>query len=148
MEDRVPLLRKTTRAPALSYRLLCRRLKCLRMMPGILVSLRTMGELQMLAKKQYHLLAQQYHPDHREERLKGTQHPGHPLTGHTFRRIAKTYQWLMRFPPSLLIPCHAESLILQYPTPPIYEATLPFVLERKPLRLDDGFQEAMERYWY
>ena len=139
MELPVPLAFPVTSSPLPSYWLLCKRLRRLGLREDTLEGLRTFGQVQVRAKRAYHALAHQYHPDRRAQ-----QHPRErPLQGRTFDLITRAYQWLMAFPPTASLPV-PKSYTLHYDTPPIYECDLPFALQRRPLPIPEGFQESYE----
>lgn len=130
-----------SRQVSCTYYYFQRRCAVLQITPEDLRPLPTIGQVQRLARRRYHQLAKYYHPDN-QVNIKHC----HNLTGTTFRKITRTYTWLLSLDPSCTPPAAVPSP--RYSTPPIYEAELPWAQCRKPLRLPSGFQEAMERYWY
>lgn len=157
----VPPMPSSGRLP--TYRMLCRRLRRLKLAPDVLVPLRTYGDLQRVARHQYYHLAKHYHPDHEAQRRTGQRLRSRPLTGATFQMIAKTYQWLQQVAATTPLPrargWHPEAPVasprprargwlreeLYYDTPPIAEQALPFALERRPVRHGWGWQ-ILERW--
>ena len=152
MDTALPSIPETPKPPSAlsppvpSYAMLRKRCRRLAITEDELQACPTLAALQSLAKHKYHRLARQYHPDAHRLRLQ-TSPKQRPLTGETFRLLTKTYDWFMALPPHALLPTIRKPLpTLWYETPPIYEADLPYALERKPLNLPPGWQEELR--WY
>lgn len=84
--------------PSTAY--LRRRAATLRISASAFDACETVGALQHVAKAQFRVLAKRYHPDHS---------PMTPHIGHTFRRVAAAYSYLMALPATA--PLHGRSAI-------------------------------------
>lgn len=115
----------------ISYKVLMRRCHALGITRHEVWQCARVADVQTLAKVRYHVLARRYHPDAQARRQAlGLRTP---LTGNKFRRITRTYTWIMGLP-------GWQSLDLWY-WAPITDAILPWAMERPPLRLGAGWQE-------
>ena len=116
-----------------SVKLLCRRAHTLQISTHDVLACSLVAELQQLAKRQYHVLARQYHPD----TVRGPQgmHPRPSDTrtpGATFRKIQRAYAWIMGLP-------SWQSLNPWY-WGTVPDIPLPGSLARKPIALGPGWQ--------
>ena len=127
--------------PFMSFYHFQRRCAVLQITQADLSSLHTIGDVQRLAKKRYRQLARHYHPDHQAQ-IKHC----HNLIGTRFRKITRTYQWLMALPPSLLVPLPKTLSPMQLlPLNP--EDILPWAFSRHITHIPYGYQEVPGYRW-
>lgn len=123
---------------AVPYRQLCAHCRTLGITRDEVETCPTIGGLQRLAKTQYRELAKRYHPDTQAARLDAGMAAPRLATGHTFRRLAAAYQWLMALAASA--PLGRQD---PYTLPPslIPEVALPWSMQRRTMDLGLGWQE-------
>lgn len=117
---------------------------------------RTIGDLQVLAKRHYRNLARHYHPDARAQQPRQgdgklrhlTQ--GAPLTGAFFRALTDTYTAIMEADPTALVHRRPKAARIHWRPGedthalqplPVREAELPWAMERKPIACGFGWHE-------
>jgi hypothetical protein len=115
------------------------RARKLKISPQELHQCKTLDAIKKLAKKKYHVLARQHHPDRMvKSRWNGLRR--YEKRGDAFMQVTKTYKWFMELTEKDLV--HKS----MYPTVP--DLPMPWHMERAPLHLPSGYNESFDHLAY
>ena len=124
-----------------TLKVLAFRARTLKITPAEIAACKTLDALKKLARKKYHTLARQYHPDYLlAHEVWYTRNQARAQPGFDFRRVTKTYKWFMAL--------QEKDLVRKSMYPTIQEYILPWHMERMPLHLPTGFNESFDHLAY